>query len=168
MTKYPFPIKGTPDKVWYTTGQGMGIYSSWTSMAVTHHLLIRLAAHRVGIYRFKDYAVLGDDVVIADERVALAYKDIMLSIGLDIRVPKTMAPTEGHVPMEFASKLVFNGVNISPLPIGLLLNGGIQGLLQFLRITYNQFSDLGRTESFWDSLRVYGPPVLSGSSSNGS
>jgi len=48
----------------------MGIYSSWTSIAVTHHLLILLAAHRVGHHYFKDYAVLGDDVVIADERVA--------------------------------------------------------------------------------------------------
>lgn len=144
--------------MYYLTGQGMGLYSSWTAIAITHHLLILLSAHRCGLYNFKDYAVLGDDVVIADERVAFAYKDIIESIGLDIRLPKTISPVGEYVPMEFASKLVFNGVNISPLPIGLLINGGMQGLLEFLTRTYNHCSSLGKSELFWNDLRVHGPP----------
>jgi hypothetical protein len=159
MVGYPFPVKyptGSKE-IYYKTGQGMGIYSSWTSMAVTHHLLILLAAHRAGYRNFKDYAVLGDDVVIADERVAWRYKDIILRLGLDIRPTKSMIPTKDHIPVEFASKLILNGVNISPLPIGLLINGGIQGILQFLHLTYDQAYHLGGTDQFWSNLRVHGP-----------
>lgn len=157
MAKYPFPLRGEGDrKVIYATGQGMGMYSSWTAMAVTHHLLVLLAAHRCGRYAFKDYAILGDDIVVADECVALAYKDLMLRIGLNIRLTKTISPHGDKVPVEFASKLIFNGVNISPLPMGLLLNGGVQGTLQFLHFAYEQAVLLGESESFWNGLRVYG------------
>jgi len=127
MVKYPF--HGQQGTVRYNTGQGIGIYSSWTSIAVTHHLLILLAAYRVNQQNFQDYAVLGDDVVIADEKVASRYKSLILSLGLEISSTKTISPHGDMVPIEFASKLVLNGVDLSPLPIGLLQEGGFQGYL---------------------------------------
>lgn len=51
-------------RVRYATGQPMGLYSSWATFALTHHVLIGYAAFRKGIKSFFKYAVLGDDVVI--------------------------------------------------------------------------------------------------------
>lgn len=121
MVKHPFRLSSDIRKeLSYRTGQGIGMYSSWTSMAVTHHLLILLSAYRVGIYPFSDYSVLGDDVVIANKSVASEYQKIVTSIGLDISLTKSIIPTEGYTPVEFASKLILNGNNLSPIPIGLL------------------------------------------------
>lgn len=53
----------------FTTGQPLGYYSSWPLFALNHHFLIWLAAEQVYPGRtFDRYAVLGDDVVIADEK----------------------------------------------------------------------------------------------------
>lgn len=47
-------------------------------LALSHHVIVQLCASRVGIDGwFKDYAILGDDVVIADEAVAKVYKTLM-------------------------------------------------------------------------------------------
>jgi hypothetical protein len=42
-------------------------------LALTHHYIIRIAARRVGLPDFTHYAVLGDDVVIANDLVAASY-----------------------------------------------------------------------------------------------
>jgi hypothetical protein len=51
-------------KVRYGTGQPMGLYSSWASFSLTHHLLIKYLAKEKGINSFSSYQILGDDVVI--------------------------------------------------------------------------------------------------------
>ncbi|KAF4346743.1 hypothetical protein F8388_002529, partial [Cannabis sativa] len=47
-------------------------YASWPMFSLSHHMVVWLAAERVypGSGKFKAYAILGDDVVIADSRVA--------------------------------------------------------------------------------------------------
>lgn len=60
--------------VQFATGQPMGSYSSWPLFSLCHHLNVWLAAEK--IYpgkRFLEYALLGDDIVIADARVAQQY-----------------------------------------------------------------------------------------------
>lgn len=91
-------------------------------MALLHHYLIRLAAYQVmGALRFRDYIVLGDDVVIFNELVAGRYFSIITSIGVSISLPKTIRPSTDNLRgVEFASKLIVNGVNISPIPLGML------------------------------------------------
>lgn len=62
----------------YAVGQPMGALSSWGMLALTHHLLVQLAAFRVGKTTwFEDYALLGDDIVIADRAVAESYHFLM-------------------------------------------------------------------------------------------
>jgi len=92
-------------------------------MALLHHYLIRLAAYQVtGTPKFLDYIILGDDVVIFSELVANRYFSIITSIGVSISLPKTIRPSTDNLSgVEFASKLIVNGVNISPIPLGLLL-----------------------------------------------
>jgi hypothetical protein len=55
----------------------MGALSSWAMLALTHHYIIRIAARRVGLSDFTHYAVLGDDVVIANDLVAASYHTLV-------------------------------------------------------------------------------------------
>jgi hypothetical protein len=55
LVSLPFRYQGE-DKI-YACGQPKGKYSSWTLLALSHHLIIRFAASRVGIQGFRDYRV---------------------------------------------------------------------------------------------------------------
>jgi hypothetical protein len=55
----------------------MGALSSWAMLALTHHYIVRVAASRVGISDFTHYAILGDDIVIANDNVALSYHSLV-------------------------------------------------------------------------------------------
>jgi len=46
-------------------------------LALSHHIIVQVAAIRVGKHRFSAYALLGDDIVIADEAVAESYLALM-------------------------------------------------------------------------------------------
>lgn len=126
-------------------------------MAFTHHVLIRLAAVRCGYTTFKDYIVLGDDVAIADAKVAAAYHDIIKSIGIDISLSKSVVPTEGYNSWEFASKLMINGVVHNPLPLGLLLEGDLQRILRLYRYILSVIKLLPVEGLFRRLLEGYGP-----------
>ncbi|CAA0808119.1 Uncharacterized mitochondrial protein AtMg01410 [Striga hermonthica] len=65
----PF-VKRKNSTVCFVAGQPLGYYASWPLFAFSHHLLVWLAAERVYPgQRFRNYCVLGDDVVIADSQV---------------------------------------------------------------------------------------------------
>ncbi|RWR98027.1 RNA-dependent RNA polymerase [Cinnamomum micranthum f. kanehirae] len=52
----------------------LGFYSSWPMFTLTLHMLVWLSAERVYPRgRFLNYAMLGDDLVIADQKVATEY-----------------------------------------------------------------------------------------------
>jgi hypothetical protein len=68
----------------------MGAYSSWAMLAITHHVIVRMAAMKVGLKGFSDYAVLGDDVVICNDDVAAQYLILMETLGLNINLSKSV------------------------------------------------------------------------------
>lgn len=115
-------LTGKPSRVSYKVGQGIGILSSWSSLAVTHHLLIRFAAYKVGIKSYSDYLVLGDDVVISGELVSKSYYNLIQSIGVEISIPKSVVPgPNGKVRAEFASRLIVGKIDYSPFPVGVII-----------------------------------------------
>lgn len=65
----------TKDKsLCFVAGQPLGYYSSWPLFALSHHMVLWYAAEQV--YpgrRFERYAILGDDVIIADDSVRDLY-----------------------------------------------------------------------------------------------
>jgi hypothetical protein len=79
----------------------MGAYSSFAMLAITHHTIIRYAALKAGIHDFRSYAVLGDDVVIANDEVAEHYLEIMNDLGVEINLSKSIISTDIA---EFAKK----------------------------------------------------------------
>jgi len=97
----------------------MGAYSSWAMLAVTHHVIVLKAAERCKLNSFSEYAVLGDDIIIQDDKVAQEYLGIMKSLGVDINFSKTVVSTEL---LEFAKRLSTRTHDISPVGPGAILS----------------------------------------------
>nr|UTQ48829.1 RNA-dependent RNA polymerase [Monilinia fructicola mitovirus 12] len=125
----------------YAVGQPMGALSSWAMLALTHHIIVQIAARRVGFKTwFEEYAVLGDDIVIANKSVADAYLFVMEQLGVDINLSKSLISNTGSC--EFAKKLFVSGVEVSPL--------GPKSIFEFIRnpsgfkevIIHNSLCDL--------------------------
>lgn len=77
--------KGIQKHIRYKVGQPMGALSSWPAMAFCHHVLVQLsykAAYPESVNIFTEYALLGDDLVIRDRRVAEYYKKVIHSLGM--------------------------------------------------------------------------------------
>jgi len=91
----------------------MGALSSWAMLALTHHTLVRIAANRVGIPDFVHYAILGDDVVIANSSVAKSYHHLMTTVlGVEINLSKSLISSNSF---EFAKRLVTMKGEVSPV-----------------------------------------------------
>lgn len=107
----------------YSVGQPMGLLTSFAMLALTHHIIIQLAAYLAGRRSNTDkllttsYAVLGDDVVIADEEVAKHYLEIMTDLDVTINFSKSYT---GKGLGEFAKALFSEGHDVSPIPCGAL------------------------------------------------
>lgn len=89
----------------YGIGQPMGAYSSWAMFALTHHLVVQLAAARTGWKGWYPwYALLGDDIVILGDNVAKAYLAIMAQLGVEISAAKSLTSEVGVA--EFAKHVL--------------------------------------------------------------
>jgi len=106
------PRSGT---VRYAVGQPMGAYSSWAMLALVHHMIVQCAAREVGKTGwFADYAILGDDVVIANRVVAMRYREILKGLGVRISIAKTLV---GRGSCEFAKRFFLKGKDTSPVSL---------------------------------------------------
>lgn len=70
-------------------------------MAITHHYIVRLAALRCNKLHFRDYAILGDDIVISHGEVAEEYKRILATLDMPISEQKTHESVQTY---EFAKR----------------------------------------------------------------
>jgi hypothetical protein len=104
----------------YKAGQPMGAYSSWASMALTHHFSVQVAAFRCGHRKmFTSYALLGDDLVLADAAVAASYK-VLLGI---FDMPYSKAKTHESVDSwEFAKRWYIQRTEVTPFSISGLMS----------------------------------------------
>jgi len=110
LVGYGYTAKGYPVPFSYGAGQPMGAYSSWGAMAVTHHILVCISALRCNKPHFKDYCILGDDIVIANAAVAEAYKSLLSELDMPISEAKTHVSNDTY---EFAKRWIHNGVEIT-------------------------------------------------------
>jgi hypothetical protein len=83
-------------------------------LALTHHFLVQVAARRSGWKGwFPHYALLGDDIVIANEAVANCYLVLMGDLGVDISIHKSLESDLGV--FEFGKRLVSPTSEFTPL-----------------------------------------------------
>lgn len=144
----------------FTAGQPLGYYSSWPLFALSHHILIWWVAEQVhpGVV-FKDYAVLGDDVVIADQQVAALYETTIKELGVSISYTKSLISNNGSC--EFAKRFMTRGLtkDLSPVSIRRLMGYhhpiGLMGIYQqyptkrfstFLRIGGYGYKSISRPD----------------------
>jgi len=105
----------------YGAGQPMGALTSWAVFSLTHHILVQYAAYKAhGKLRwFEDYALLGDDIVLADAKVAQVYLTLLQVIGVEVGLAKSLISSNGS--FEFAKRTFIRGQEaswISLLAIG--------------------------------------------------
>lgn len=130
----------------YNCGQPMGLYSSWAVFALTHHLWIQFSAKRVGKQLpFTDYRLLGDDVVIRDDRVAIEYLELLNRIGVDVSKDKTLVSTHSF---EFAKRFFYKDEELTAFPIA-----GIQNTINGVTETLMVLSESLR-RNFPDTLSI--------------
>jgi hypothetical protein len=123
------------DEVSWKVGQPLGLLSSWPAFSLTHHALIEFCAKCVGYKSFTDYAVLGDDVVIWNERVANYYKDLLGLLGVPINMSKSVVSSDGHHRIEFAKRIIYNGVERTGIKYCLISQSGtLYGFIDLIRL----------------------------------
>jgi len=128
-----------PSDVTYNCGQPMGGYSSWPMLAITHHFIVQVAAWTSGVTPkdsiFKGYAVLGDDIVIYNKIVAKTYHSLILSLGVECNLSKSIISPKG-LGMEFAKRIFLKGgTDVSPAPLKEFYSamGSINALIEYGR-----------------------------------
>jgi hypothetical protein len=111
---YKAPLRGNV-LMKYAVGQPMGALSSWAVFSLAHHTLVQLAAFRAGHSGFFElYALLGDDLVIADKEVAQQYQKLCATFGVEIGLAKSMVSSNRS--LEFAKVVYFAGEPVLAFP----------------------------------------------------
>lgn len=101
----------------YSVGQPMGALSSFNSLAITHHLIVQLChrkAYSLNLIEalwWEGYELVGDDVIIFDEKVALEYLSFMEKIGVPINLAKSVISRKKGI--DFLKITGLNGVDVS-------------------------------------------------------
>jgi len=131
LVGYEYSSKGNPS-VSYAAGQPMGAYSSWPAMALTHHVLVRVAAMRVGIAHFTSYVILGDDIVIANAAVAQSYKALLSELDMPISEQKTHVSEDTF---EFAKRWFHKGSEVTGFSVA-----GISSVWKRYSLLHNYLS----------------------------
>jgi hypothetical protein len=99
----------------YSVGQGMGLFSSWSSMALVHHYIVR----ELCSIPFDRYVLVGDDLLLKDSD--LEYQDylrIMTEIGVHVNPAKTLISRKQPHSLEFARNFIVMGHRCRPMPLG--------------------------------------------------
>lgn len=98
----------------------MGALSSWASLAITHHFIVQCAAWQAGVVPvgsfYRNYAILGDDLVIGDYAVARKYLAMCAVLGVGINTSKSIMSRDGTC-IEFAKRTIYKGQDVSPVPL---------------------------------------------------
>lgn len=96
---------------------------SWPLFTLSHYYLVWWCAEQVyPSKRFTRYAILGDDICIADSKVAKVYRDALETLKVQVSLPKSLVSEIGCA--EFAKKFRVRGltVDLSPVSFQNLLN----------------------------------------------
>jgi len=122
--------------------------SSWAAFSLTHHVVIEFCAFKEGFKSFKDYAIIGDDVVIWNPMVARRYKNFMDEIGVSINLSKSLISDDHNLRIEFAKRILYQGYEISGLRPNALINSQkhIAMFPELVKITMDRHWDLSWIE----------------------
>jgi len=148
-----FNKKDDRKEIFYETGQPMGALSSWAMLAITHHFIVQVAAWKSGIALnrgiFRNYALLGDDIVIWSSPVAREYLKIMKALGVSINLSKSIISKDGRG-LEFAKRTIINGTDCSPITFRSFSEAltSVQSLNEFAKTHHLSLPDMFKAAGF--------------------
>jgi len=126
-------LEHSAPEVRYEVGQGMGLFSSWSSMALLHHYIVSEICN-VSVDR---YSLVGDDLLMRDALPEYAkYVEFMTEIGVTVNQNKTLVSTQAPHTIEFARNYIIRGHKINPLPTGVVF-AFYDGKLSNKEVFYN-------------------------------
>jgi len=140
MTDRHFFIKASKSYVKWEVGQPLGLLSSFPSFSLWHHDIVQLSANWENFHNgkplrfFKQYRILGDDIVIYNKKVAERYQLLLEQIGLEINLSKSIVGNSKHSQIEFAKRLAINGKEISSISYNILSKNKIKYILDLVDV----------------------------------
>lgn len=109
VVQKPWYCSALGRNVKWTVGQPLGYGPSFHLATLTHAALVDSLVPEM--VKDDTYCIVGDDIVIADARLAQSYDDVMSDLGVDINRQKTLVSSRYA---EFLGKLIsVEGVNPS-------------------------------------------------------
>jgi len=90
-------------------------------LALCHHAIVQYSykiAYNLSLRNktfFTKYELLGDDIVIFDQKVATVYLSIMDKLGVGINLSKSILSSNG-LALEFAKRTIYKTDDVSSLP----------------------------------------------------
>jgi hypothetical protein len=138
MTKRDFFVKATGQSVRWKVGQPLGLLSSFPSFALWHHDIVQFAANWENIHKgrplrfFKQYRILGDDIVIYNREVARRYQWLLKKVGLTINLTKSVIGDKMNSQIEFAKRLALRGKEMSSIKHNILSKTNIYDMLELV------------------------------------
>jgi len=140
MTKRDFIIKTTGRSVRWAVGQPLGLLSSFPSFALWHHDIVQLAANWERFQKgkplrfFSKYRILGDDIVIFDNKTARRYQRLLELVGLKINKSKSVLGDLVNSQIEFAKRLALRGKEMSSIRHNILAKNDIHSILDLVEL----------------------------------
>jgi hypothetical protein len=116
MTKlsYQDPVNG--DYISYGAGQGMGVYTSWSMMALTHHVFTQACYWAARAKSPYSYRICGDDNSMTGSKPAAElYMAGMNALGVTVNRNKSHITESSDIykVAEFCKRLIVNGEIVS-------------------------------------------------------
>jgi len=146
------PFQYHDDSVRWGAGQPLGLLSSWAAFSLTHHCFIQWCAFQEGFKTFSEYALLGDDIAIWNERVAIRYQRLIEEIGVPINLDKSLTPIGDLTRVEFVKRVSISGQEITGLKFNLLSQSNtLLGVIDLIKVAKIRSYDLP-----WSAISV--PP----------
>jgi len=103
---------------------------------LSHHIVVRYAALSLGIKNFDSYILLGDDIVINHDGVAIEYRNLMLSLGVEISKSKTHT---SYYVYEFAKRWIDSRIGeVTGLPMKGVIDN-ISNIFIIFQILFDYF-----------------------------
>jgi len=145
MTDRTFLVKATKQSLRWAVGQPLGLLSSFPSFALWHHDIVQFSYSRLRARRgyplkfFKEYRILGDDVVIFNKEVAGEYQFLMKSIfQIEINMTKSVIGDSKNSQIEFTKRLALRGNEMSSIKHNILTKSNMQNMLELVDILYER------------------------------
>lgn len=145
MTDRTFLVKKTGEKLRWSVGQPLGLLSSFPSFSLFHHDIVQYAYSRcrnrkgLPLKFFKDYKLLGDDIVILNKEVADEYQFLIQDVlGVSINMSKSVIGDSKNSQIEFTKRLALNGKEMSSIKRNILTKNDTQSMLDLIDILFER------------------------------